>query len=68
MKITHRDGDYVKQHHKIKRNSILRAQIKNLLLIGETSYDEYTLSDNDVGYVTDLDDPSANRFTMMNLM
>lgn len=62
MKVTHRDGNNVKQHHEIKRNDILRAQIKNLLLIGETSYDQYTLSDNDVGYVTDLDDPSANRF------
>lgn len=62
MKITHRDGQYVKQHHEIKRNSTLRAKLENLLLIGETSYSEYTLSDNDIGYVLDLDDPNANAF------
>lgn len=28
-----------------------------MLLIGETSYEEYTLSDDNVGYATDLSDP-----------
>lgn len=62
MKITHRNSDYVKQHYEIKRNDVLKVKLENLLLIGETSYSEYTLSDDNVGYATDLSDLTATDF------
>lgn len=62
MKVTHRDGDYVKQHNEIKRNGVLKAGLKNLLLIGETSYEEYTLSDDNVGYVENLNARNETHF------
>ena len=62
MKVIHRDGNYVKQHYEIKRNGVLKAGLKNLLLIGETSYDEYTLSDDNVGYVENLNARNETHF------
>lgn len=62
MKVIHRDGDYVKQHNEIKRNGVIKAGLKNLLLIGETSYEEYTLSDDNVGYVENLNARNETHF------
>lgn len=62
MRITHRDSNNVKQHHEIKRNGVMKAKLENLLLIGETNSDEYTISDDGLGYVTDVSDPSKINF------
>lgn len=62
MRITHSDGNNVKQHHEIKRNGVMKAKLENLLLIGETNSDEYTISDDGLGYVTDVNHPSETDF------